>query len=326
MIEIKNLKKYYGDKCVLDDINISIKQGEIYGLIGESGSGKSTLLNCINRIESFEEGSIKINGIEVKDLTFNELRDIRKGIGMIFQGFSLIDRKSVYKNIALPMECWKIDKGIIERRVEELADVVGLKERLMDKPSMLSGGQKQRVAIARALTQNPTILMCDECTSALDPSNTESILKLLKELRENLGITILIVTHEMSIIQALCDRVSIIKDGKIVQTENVDKMFINKSEELKSLLGKKDVEVPTDGITISFSGVNSKENSYIVYEIGEIVKNKYSIIDSSFIDTVSGKVFSYTINIDKEDYNTILEFFDKYKLIYEIISYGGESC
>ena len=324
MIKIKNLKKYFDNKCILDEVNLTINENEIHGLIGESGSGKSTLLNCISRLENFQEGSVMIDNIEMKDLSFNELRKVRKNIGMIFQGFSLVNRKNVFKNISLPMECWGIDKKIIKKRVNELAEIVGLKDKLYYKPEMLSGGQKQRVAIARALTQNPQILLCDECTSALDPANTESIMQLLKKLKKELGITIVIVTHEISIIQSLCDRVSILKNGKIVQTEYIDKMFLNKSEDLKILLGKNNITIPKKGITISFSALTSEKNRYIIYDLGKVINNKYFLINSSFLDTVFGVVFNYMINISISDLNNIKTYLENHNIQYEIMSMEDE--
>ena len=206
MIKIKNLKKYFDNKCILDEVNLTINENEIHGLIGESGSGKSTLLNCISRLENFQEGSVMIDNIEMKDLSFNELRKVRKNIGMIFQGFSLVNRKNVFKNISLPMECWGIDKKIIKKRVNELAEIVGLKDKLYYKPEMLSGGQKQRVAIARAIATNPKILCLDEPTSALDPKLVKQIYSIIKALASQ-GKAILIVTHDIEFAEKISDRI-----------------------------------------------------------------------------------------------------------------------
>ena len=173
MIEISNLQKCYGDIKVLRDINVEIHKEDIYGLLGVSGAGKSTLLRCINGLESYEGGSLKVNGVEVKDLNEKELREFRKNIGMIFQQFSLLERKTVYENVALPMNCWGYKKQDIDKKVKELLNLVELGDKLNSKPRELSGGQKQRVAIARALTLNPQILLCDEATSSLDPAVLE---------------------------------------------------------------------------------------------------------------------------------------------------------
>ena len=180
MINIKNLNKHYGDIKVLNNISIDIKKGEIFAIVGHSGAGKSTLMRCINGLEDYTDGSLKVNNKEIKNLKKDELREFRKNIGMIFQHFSLIQRKTVYENVALPMELWGYSKDEISKKVKELLSLVGLDEKIDSYPSQLSGGQKQRVAIARALTLNPEVLLSDEATSALDPNTTTSILKLLK--------------------------------------------------------------------------------------------------------------------------------------------------
>ena len=191
MINIKNLNKHYGDTKVLNNISIDIKEGEIFAIVGHSGAGKSTLMRCINGLEDYTDGSLMVNNKEIKTLEKDELREFRKNIGMIFQHFSLIQRKTVFENIALPMELWGYKKDEILIKVKDLLALVGLSEKIHSYPKELSGGQKQRVAIARALTLNPDILLSDEATSALDPNTTTSILNLLKQINEKLNITIL---------------------------------------------------------------------------------------------------------------------------------------
>lgn len=166
MIEINHLCKSFGTLEVLKDISLTVKAGEIYGLVGRSGAGKSTLLRCINGLENYDSGSLKINGTEIRDLSKQGIRELRKGIGMIFQQFSLIERRSVYKNVALPMKCWKYDKDRIDKRVHELLELVDIADKINDRPSVLSGGQKQRVAIARALALDSNLLLCDEATAS----------------------------------------------------------------------------------------------------------------------------------------------------------------
>ena len=206
MINIKNLNKHYGDIKVLNNISIDIKKGEIFAIVGHSGAGKSTLMRCINGLEDYTDGSLKVNNKEIKNLKKDELREFRKNIGMIFQHFSLIQRKTVYENVALPMELWGYSKDEISKKVKELLSLVGLDEKIDSYPSQLSGGQKQRVAIARALTLNPEVLLSDEATSALDPNTTTSILKLLKEINEKLNITIILVTHEMEVVKQIAQK------------------------------------------------------------------------------------------------------------------------
>ena len=206
MISIKNLNKHYGDIKVLNNISIDIKKGEIFAIVGHSGAGKSTLMRCINGLEEYTDGSLIVNNKEIKNLRKNELREFRKNIGMIFQHFSLIQRKTVFENIALPMQLWGYKKEEISKKVKELLVLVGLEEKTDVFPNQLSGGQKQRVAIARALTLNPDILLSDEATSALDPNTTTSILNLLKQINEKLNITIVLVTHEMEVVKQIAQK------------------------------------------------------------------------------------------------------------------------
>lgn len=238
MIEIESLKKSYGDIQVLKDINLTINEGKIFGIAGRSGAGKSTLLRCINRLESYDSGSIKIFQTEVETLSDKDIRLLRKNIGMIFQNFPLISRSTVFDNIALPMSIWKCEGDFVSNRVKELLDLVNISDKCYSKARELSGGQKQRVSIARALAMNPKILLCDEATSALDPNSTDSIVSLLKDINEELKITIIVVTHEMDVIQKLCDDMAIVEDGVIKATGSVEEMFIDKDESLLRLLGK----------------------------------------------------------------------------------------
>ena len=182
MIQISGVNKYYGKTKVLNNINIHINKGEIFGIIGHSGAGKSTFLRCINRLETYEDGSITVENREVKKLNEKNLRLLRKDSGMIFQHFSLLERKTVFENVALPLECFKYSKDEINKKIKELLTLVGIHDKKNMKPRNLSGGQKQRVAIARALALNPKVLLCDEATSALDPNTTKSILSLLQDI------------------------------------------------------------------------------------------------------------------------------------------------
>lgn len=216
----------YGETHVLKNISLKIEDGDIFGLVGKSGVGKSTLLGCLNGLEGYQEGKVLVDDIQVDKLKEKELRTFQKKMGMIFQNFSLVQRKTVYKNIAMPMECWGVSKNVIKDRVFELAELVGIEDKLDTRPVRLSGGQKQRVAIARALTMNPRYLLCDECTSALDPKMTLSILELLADIREKMGITIVMVTHEMSIVQQICDKIVVLEQGKVALRGKVSELFM----------------------------------------------------------------------------------------------------
>lgn len=239
MIEVRNLNKSFGDLQVLKDISLTIPSGQIYGLVGRSGAGKSTLLRCMNGLESYDSGSLKVNGIEIKDRNKEEIRILRKDMGMIFQSFSLISRRNVYRNVALPMKCWKYSKEEQECKTKELLELVGIADKMYERPDTLSGGQKQRVAIARALTLNPKILLCDEATSALDPKTTQSVLDLLQDINKKLGLTIVVVTHQMEVIRSCCDTVSILENGKISESGEVKEIFLRKPDSLLNLLGEK---------------------------------------------------------------------------------------
>ena len=231
MIKIDHLNKVYetkgGQIIALKDINLSIPKGEIFGIIGLSGAGKSTLIRTINRLEDPSSGTILIDDVDVTKLESSCLRSLRKEVGMIFQHFNLMSSKTVYKNIAFPLEISGMKKGDIEKRVLELLELVGLSDKAHSHPSELSGGQKQRVAIARALANNPKVLLCDEATSALDPKTTKSILSLLKDIQQKFELTIVLITHQMEVIREICERVAIIEAGEIIELGDVEDVFRN---------------------------------------------------------------------------------------------------
>jgi len=231
LIELKNLTKIFPAKdtsrsvTALDNVNLTIKDGEIYGIIGTSGAGKSTLVRCINLLETPTSGQVLIDGKDLTTLPGKEIMRARQKIGMIFQHFNLLWSRTVSENIAFPLEIARVPKEQVSERVEELLALVGLKDKAEAYPSQLSGGQKQRVGIARALANHPTVLLSDEATSALDPETTASILELLKTINRQLGVTIVVITHEMSVIKEICDRVAVIEDGKIVETGTTVELF-----------------------------------------------------------------------------------------------------
>lgn len=240
MIEIQHLNKTYhlksGDVDAVRDVCLTVGEGEIYGIIGYSGAGKSSLIRCINLLELPDSGSITVGGVKLTEMTADgkmtvikqkELNRARRGIGMIFQHFNLLDRSTVYENIAYPLKHAGMTKKEIHDRVLELLELVDLSDKIDVYPSQLSGGQKQRVAIARALANNPKVLLSDEATSALDPDATESILHLLKRLNKKLGITIVLITHEMAVIKAICHKVAVMEQGAVVEEGDVYDIFAN---------------------------------------------------------------------------------------------------
>ena len=230
MIEIRDLKKVFknadgGEVTALNGIDLTIHQGEIYGIIGMSGAGKTTLVRCMNFLERPTSGTVTIDGKELGSLSEKELREVRKSATMIFQHFNLLMQRSVLKNVCFPMELNGVPKEEAKKRAVELLEIVGLPDKAKAYPAHLSGGQKQRVAIARALATDPKVLLCDEATSALDPMTTRSILELLKDINQRLGITIVIITHEMSVIREICTHVAVLDGSKVAETGTVEQVF-----------------------------------------------------------------------------------------------------
>jgi D-methionine transport system ATP-binding protein len=229
MIEIEKLEKTFltadSPTAALKDVSLSIKRGEIFGIIGRSGAGKSTLVRCINLLERPSAGRIVVDGHEISALSGPALREARRGIGMIFQHFNLLSSRTVLKNVAFPLELVGKNNTEIEREILPLLELVGLTDKLDRYPAELSGGQKQRVGIARALASKPSVLLCDEATSALDPETTKSILALLQDINRKLGLTIVLITHEMQVIKEICDRVAVLDHGRVVEQGNVFDIF-----------------------------------------------------------------------------------------------------
>ncbi|WP_431808906.1 methionine ABC transporter ATP-binding protein [Lysinibacillus sphaericus] len=229
MLEFRNVSKVYSAKkkevVGVDNVSLTINSGDIFGIVGYSGAGKSSLLRCINLLERPTSGEILINGKDLTKLSRNELRLARLKIGMIFQHFYLISQKTVGENIAFALKAASMPANAIPARVDELLEMVGLAEKRDVYPAQLSGGQKQRVGIARALANNPAMLLCDEATSALDPKTTVSILRLLKEINKKLGITIILITHEMDVVKEICNRMAVMQDGKVIEEGDVYDIF-----------------------------------------------------------------------------------------------------
>jgi D-methionine transport system ATP-binding protein len=253
MITIRNMNKTFhlksGDVEALKDVSLDIRDGSVYGVIGYSGAGKSTLVRCLNLLEFPDSGTMTVgdsgeirivNGKPFKDgrlMTSKELNVMRRGIGMIFQHFNLLDRSTVFNNIAYPLRHTGRSRAEIEARVKELLELVGLTDKIDVYPSQLSGGQKQRVAIARALATEPKVLLCDEATSALDPGTTHSILELIRDINAKLGITVIIITHQMSVVESICRHVAILDQGSVAETGEVSEVFADpKSRAARSLV------------------------------------------------------------------------------------------
>ena len=254
MIRFENVSKEFKSKdtetVAVKDVNLEIDKGEIFGIIGFSGAGKSTLVRCINLLEEPTEGNVYFENVNLMNLKQRELRKYRQQIGMIFQQFNLLSQKNVLENVLYPLEVAGVKKNDRRKRAQELLELVGLSDKAKEYPGKLSGGQKQRVAIARALATNPEVLLCDEATSALDPITTRSILELLKRINEELGVTIVVITHEMKVVEQICSRVAVMSNGVIEEIGLVKEVFLNpKSETARKLI------LPED------TGINDKEEN-----------------------------------------------------------------
>lgn len=264
LISVENLCKSYNDNIILNNISFEIKEREIFGIMGKSGSGKSTLLRCINGLISYDSGLIAINGINPQELSEKELNNFRTNIGMIFQSFSLVERLNVYENIALPLKILKKSKSSIKEKVTNIAKLVEIEDKLNTYPKYLSGGQKQRVAIARALVTEPQLILSDESTSALDPETTDSIIDLFKKLNSELGITFVIVTHEIDLIKKLSDRVLVLRSNGTYEVTEPQAMHI------KQMLGN------------TTTNIQNNSNRFKINVLLDLQHTKYGI--NSLID------------------------------------------
>ena len=308
LIELNHLTKTFKGKTqtvdALKDINLQIEQGDIFGIIGMSGAGKSTLVRCINFLEQPTSGSVVIDGKDLASLTPKELRQLRQQVSMIFQHFNLLSQRDVRGNIAFAMEIAGMKRPQIEKRIDELLEIVGLTDRQHNYPSQLSGGQQQRVAIARALATNPKIILCDEATSALDPTTTTSILNLLREINRKMGITIVIITHEMSVVESTCTHVAIIDDGRLAECGTVESVFSQpKSAAAKKLIfrttGADSGAMGERMIRIVFEGSSADEPT-----ISDLAMQCHVAVNIRYADTreVSGKLFGQMILQLPEDH------------------------
>lgn len=286
LIAVKNLVKEYGNGVrALDQIDLEIGRGDIFGIIGMSGAGKSTLVRCLNNLEKPTEGTVEIQGRDLSKMKGRTLRKERQKISMIFQHFNLLMQKNVLDNICFPLEIAGVKKKQAKERARELLEIVGLSDKAKSYPAQLSGGQKQRVAIARALTNNPDILLCDEATSALDPQTTQSILELLQTINKEYGITIVIITHEMSVVQKICNKVAILEKGKLAEVGAVTKIFANPESAVakKMLFGDEGETKEMKGkhlIRVVFS-----ENSSFEPVIGNMILHFKQPVNILYADT-----------------------------------------
>lgn len=316
MIKIKNLVKYYDKSLILNEVDLSVQKGEIRAVLGHSGAGKSTLLRCINALESYEGGSIQVFGKELKKMSPKDLLLLRKNTGMIFQNFALMSRKTIVQNIAMPLIVHK-EKNIKER-VDELLDLIGLTQKASVYPHELSGGQKQRVAIARALALKPSILLCDEATSALDPKSTKNILNLLKNINESLGITIVLITHEMDAVKQIAHNVSLLDNGKLVSDTTLHDLFLHPNERAKEFLATSEY-LPKSGVNIRLYFDKNKAKSTLITKMARELDLDFSIVWGSIERLGDDMIGKLVINCKSMDKENISKFLNKEEIFYELL-------
>lgn len=318
MIEISDVSKSFSKVKVLNNVSLKIEEGDIFGIVGHSGAGKSTLLRCLNGLEKYDSGSIKIMGKEVGKLSVKKLRIFRKELGMIFQNFNLLNRINVYENIALPLQMWGLSKEDIKKRVNELLKMVGIEEKAFSYPKELSGGQKQRVAIARALALQPKILLCDEATSALDPRTTKSILELLRDINKKLSITIIIVTHQMEVIKEVCEKVALMEGGEIKGIGGVEELFLRPTKELKDLMGEEEI-LPAEGVNIKIFFPKDLSQQSIITSMARELDIDFSIVWGKLEKFRENVLGSLVVNVLEQDKEKILKFLEKKGISWEVV-------
>jgi D-methionine transport system ATP-binding protein len=342
MIELKNITKTFHQKdrvvTALAGVSINVAQGKIVGVIGASGAGKSTLIRCVNLLERPTSGEVIVGGEDLLSLSSAQLTVARRQIGMIFQHFNLLSSRTVAQNIAFPLELANTPKKAVQQRVTDLLALVGLQDKENDYPSSLSGGQKQRVAIARSLANNPKVLLCDEATSALDPETTGSILKLLKDINKRLNITILLITHEMNVVKAICDEVAVISAGKLIEQGTVADIFAHPQTDLtkKFISSSVEIEIPAGFrqrmvdayelgknplVRLDFNGEST--NDPVLSEAARVFGIDCNIIVArmEYAGSVKFGVMLIEFIIKPEDTGTLIAFFESKQVKTEVVGY-----
>lgn len=339
MIELRHIQKVFhtpkGDIHACQDVNLTIQTGEIFGVIGYSGAGKSTLVRMINQLEKQTSGEVMIDGEDISLLNPKDLRKKRTKMGMIFQHFNLLWSRTVQKNIELPLEIAGVDKEIRKKKTRELIELVGLQGRENAYPSELSGGQKQRVGIARALANDPSILLCDEATSALDPDTTEQILDLLKDINRKLGITIVMITHQMEVVQKICHRVAVMSEGKVVEVGRVKDIFEHPQHTVtkrfvRDISSKIDDDkqnenlkkIYPNGILLRLTFDEDISRQPIVSRVMKETTLDISIVSGNLTNTIDSSFGVLIVNVlggTKQDYENIIQKFQDYYVIVEVI-------
>ena len=326
MIKLQNLTKVYGsgENSVeaIKDINLDIEKGDIFGIIGLSGAGKSPLVRCINYLEIPTGGTVVFDGKDLSKLSKKELLKTRQSMSMIFQGFNLLAQRTVLKNICYPLEIAKVPSHEAKKRAKELLELVGLSDKANSYPAQLSGGQKQRVAIARALATNPKVLLCDEATSALDPNTTRSILQLLKDINKKMNVTIVVITHEMKVIEQICNKVAVIDKSHIVEQGSVKEIFMRpksqiakelilpKTEAIERMAGKKCIRIVFDGASAFEPTISN-----LAFECHAAVN--ILAANTQTIDGIAYGQMVLQLPESEEDSKRVLEYLKNKNLIYK---------
>lgn len=317
MIKIENLTKFYGDTQILYDVNLEVAKGEIFAIVGHSGAGKSTLLRCINGLESYQGGSLKVFDKEIKNLDETQQRHLRRDVGMIFQHFALMARKNVFENVATPLKFWGYKSDETEKRVRELLNLVGLESKAKSYPSELSGGQKQRVAIARALALNPKILLSDEATSALDPNTTNQILELLEKINKELDISVVIVTHEMEVVKSIAKRAILLEGGKIIGSGSIEELFLKPDEKMKEFLGEVEI-LPSTGTNIRLFFPKEVAQNSVITHMARSLNIDFNIVWGKLEKLNDNVLGSLVINIDEKDKENVLNYIKQSGVLWEV--------
>lgn len=317
MIKIENLKKFYGATQIIDGVSLNVEKGEIFAIVGHSGAGKSTLLRCINGLEDYQSGSLKVFDKEISALKDKELRELRRDVGMIFQHFALMARKTAFENVATPLKFWGYSDGEIKKRVGELLELVGLANKAASYPGELSGGQKQRVAIARALALSPKILLSDEATSALDPNTTNSILELLKHINQTLNISVVLVTHEMEVVKSIARRAVLLESGKIIGSGTIEELFLKPDEKMKEFLGEDEI-LPSEGVNIRLFFPKEVAQNSVITHMARTLNIDFNIVWGKLEKLNENVLGSLVINVDPKDEVRVTEYIKQSGVLWEV--------
>ena len=317
MIKIENLKKFYGATQIIDGVSLNVEKGEIFAIVGHSGAGKSTLLRCINGLEDYQGGSLKVFDKEISALKDKELRELRRDVGMIFQHFALMARKTAFENIATPLKFWGYSDDDIKKRVSELLELVGLANKAASYPGELSGGQKQRVAIARALALSPKILLSDEATSALDPNTTNSILELLKQINQTLNISVVLVTHEMDVVKSIARRAVLLESGKIIGSGTIEELFLKPDEKMKEFLGEDEI-LPSEGVNIRLFFPKEVAQNSVITHMARTLNIDFNIVWGKLEKLNENVLGSLVINVDPKDEARVTEYIKQSGVLWEV--------